>query len=109
MHRNRPTSQRYVGCVPNVGNPDFSIEERYATLASPDAGYRLLALFRFWNIITYWFPYRDVMDEDWHAVLADFIPVMMRPLTGDAYRLALIRLIGRIHDTHANIWSDLRV
>ncbi|MCA2984971.1 S41 family peptidase [Gemmatimonas sp.] len=109
MHRNRPSSQRYVSFVPNVGNPDFSIEERYATLASPDAGYRLLALFRFWNIIAYWFPYRDVMDEDWNAVLSEFIPVMMRPLTGDAYRLALIRLIGRIHDTHANIWSDLRV
>jgi C-terminal processing protease CtpA/Prc len=34
---------------------------------------------------------------------------MMEPLGGDAYRLALIRLIARVHDTHANIWSDLRV
>lgn len=109
IYRNRPASQRYVAFVPGVGNPDFTAENRYATLVSPDAGYRLLALFRFWNIITYWFPYRDVMNEDWNAVLAEFIPVMMRPLSGDAYRLALIRLIARVHDTHANIWSDLRV
>lgn len=109
MHRNRLASQRYVSFVQGVGNPDFSIEDRYARFASPDAGYRLLALVRFWNIITYWFPYRDVMNEDWNAVLAEFIPVMMRPMNGDAYRLALIRLIARIHDTHANIWSDLRV
>lgn len=111
IHRNRlaaPT-QRYVAFVPNVENPDFSAEQRYANLSSPDAGYRLLALFRFWNIIKYWFPYRDVMNEDWDGVLVEFIPVMMRPLTGDHYRLALIRLIGRVHDTHANLWSDLRV
>jgi C-terminal processing protease CtpA/Prc len=55
------------------------------------------------------FPYRDVMDEDWNGVLLEFIPVMMRSMDGDAYRLALIRLIARVHDTHANIWSDLRV
>lgn len=111
IYRNRlpaPT-QRYVAFVPGVENPDFSAEQRYANLSSPDAGYRLLALFRFWNIIKYWFPYRDVMNEDWDGVLAEFIPVMMRPLTGDHYRLALIRLIGRVHDTHANLWSDLRV
>jgi C-terminal processing protease CtpA/Prc len=111
IYRNRPavTAQRYVAFAQGAGNPDFSMEPRYATLPSPDAGYRLLALFRFWNIITYWFPYRDVMDEDWDRVLAEFIPMMMRPLTGDAYRLTLIRLIARVHDTHANIWSDLRV
>jgi C-terminal processing protease CtpA/Prc len=111
VFRNRlaPASQFYVAFAPGVGNPDFSAEQRYAALASPDAGYRLLALFRFWNIITYWFPYRDVMEEHWNDVLSEFIPVMMRPMTGDEYRLALIRLIARVHDSHANIWSDLRV
>ena len=111
MHRNRRivSAQAYVSFVPNVGNPDFSSEQRYIAMPSPDAGYRLLALFRFWNIITYWFPYRDIMNEDWNGVLLEYIPVMMRALDGDAYRLALIRLIARVHDTHANIWSDLRV
>lgn len=111
IHRNRPVSpgQRYVSFVPNVRNPDFSAEARYAAMASPDAGYRMLALFRFWNIIQYWFPYRDVMDEDWEGVLREFIPRMMASMDGDAYRLTLIQLIARVHDTHANIWSDLRV
>ena len=65
--------------------------------------------FRFWNIVQYWFPYRDVMDEDWDGVLREFIAVMIGSMDGDAYRLALIQLIARIHDTHANIWSDLQV
>jgi C-terminal processing protease CtpA/Prc len=111
IHQNRPTSgaQRYVSFAPNVGNPDFTGEARYAAHAAPDAGYRLLALFRFWNIIQYWFPYRDVIDEDWDGVLRAFIAAMMLPMDGDAYRLTLIRLIAHVHDTHANIWSDLRV
>ncbi len=111
IYRNRPvvSAQRYVSFAPNVGNPDFTAEARYANLPSPDAGYRTLALFRFWNIIQYWFPYRDVMDEDWEGVLREFIPAMMRTMDGDAYRLTLIRLIARVHDTHANIWSDLHV
>lgn len=111
MFKNRPgfQAQQYVSFVPSVGNPDFSAEQRYTALSSPDAGYRLLALYRFWNIIKYWYPNRDVMDEDWNGVLLEFIPVMMRAMDGDAYRLTLIRLIARIHDTHANIWSDLRV
>lgn len=109
QNRGGATAQRYVAFAPNVGNPDFTAEARYANLPSPDAGYRLLALFRFWNIIQYWFPYRDVMDEDWDGVLREFIPDMMGPMDGDAYRLALIRLIARVHDTHANLWSDLQV
>ena len=73
MHRNRRIEgvHRYVSFAPNVGNPVFSEEAPYANHASPDAGYRLLALFRFWNIIEYWFPYRDVMEEDWDAVLSE--------------------------------------
>jgi hypothetical protein len=111
IHRNRPRSQsqRYISFAPGVRNPDFFGESDYRTLPSIDAGYRLLALFRFWNIISYWFPYRDVMGEDWSGVLREFIPEMMQPLDGDAYRLTLIRLIGRVHDTHANLWSDLQV
>ncbi len=110
IYQNRPASneQRYISFYV-AGNPNFSWETLYQNLPDPDAGYRLLALFRFWNIIHYWFPYRDVMDEDWDGVLREFIPDMMEAMTGETYRRTLIRLIGRVHDTHANIWSDLHV
>jgi C-terminal processing protease CtpA/Prc len=111
MYQNRVPAggQRYVSFVPNAGNPDLSAEELYANHPTPDAGYRLLALFRFWNIIQYWFPYRDVMDEDWDSVLSEFIPTVLRPLDADEYRLAMIMLAGRVHDTHANVWGALHL
>jgi C-terminal processing protease CtpA/Prc len=109
IHRSRPANgrQRYVAFSPTVGNPDFSAEARHQGQSTPDAGYRLLALFRFWNIIQYWFPYREVIGEPWDNVLHEYIPRMLRPMTGTEYRGAMIQLSARINDTHANVWSQL--
>ncbi len=104
-HANGP--QYYVSQTPNVGNPVFDAEVAYRFQPVPDAGYRLLALYRFWNIIEYWFPYRDVMNENWNAVLAEFIPRFVAADDSAAYRLELMRLSARIHDTHSNTWGDL--
>ncbi|MCC7002952.1 MAG: hypothetical protein IT357_12415 [Gemmatimonadaceae bacterium] len=109
MHRNRRADgrQRYVQFVNSVGNPDFSAEASYIGQSTPDAGYRVLALFRFWNIIQYWFPYRDVIGEPWDNVLREYLPRMMLSLTGAEYRGAMIQLSARINDTHSNVWSQL--
>ena len=97
--------QFYVSQVPAIGNPAFEHELGYAGLRFPDAGYQLLALFRFWNIIQYWFPYRNVLDQDWSRVLGEFIPRMALAKDKDAYQLAAIALIAKVTDTHANLWS----
>jgi hypothetical protein len=105
IHRNRPpaAAQRYVSLAPGVGNPLFTGEDAYPSVVEPDAGFRLLALFRYWNIIRYWFPYRDLLDDDWDDVLAEFIPVFTAAAEPDEYRLAVLRLIARTQDTHASL------
>ena len=97
----------YVTHSRGIGNPDFTSEAGYPDQPLPDAGFRLLALHRFWNIIEYWFPYRDVIGEDWEAVLAEFVPRVMAESTVDEYRLTMIEFSARINDTHANIWAHL--
>jgi hypothetical protein len=111
IHANRPVvdEQFFVGLHPNVQNPDFSGEPPHFFAGLPDAGYRLLALFRFWNIVEYWFPYRDVMAEDWDAVLRASIPPVLGAATEDDYTLALLGAVARAHDGHANLWSGLDV
>jgi hypothetical protein len=76
IHANRPAEarQHFVTLAPNIRNPSFQHEPAYPDVALPDSGFQLLAAFRFWNIIQYWFPYRDVIGEDWHGVLRDVIP-----------------------------------
>ena len=95
----------YVSHTRGIGSPSFSNEASYPDQPLPDAGFRLLALYRFRNIIEYWFPYRDVIGEGWEGVLAEFAPRLMAKSTVDEYRLAMIELSARINDTHAKIWA----
>ena len=64
----------YVKLFAGTGNPEFKHEKPYANLKFPDAGYRLLSLFRYWNIIQYFFPYKNLIEENWNGVLKEFIP-----------------------------------
>lgn len=96
----RPESQHFVAHRRYVGNPEFLNERRYLQQTSPDAGFRLLALFRFWNVIEYWFPYRDVIGEDWDAVLKEFVPRLMLAEGQGAYRREMIQLFARVNDGH---------
>ena len=109
IFHNRPAEQQqfYVSLVPNVGNPSFDHELVYPTLRLPDAGYQLLALYRFWNIVEYWFPYRDVIGGSWDDELTAFIPRIAIANDSDTYKREMIALIARVHDTHANLWSSL--
>ncbi len=100
--------QFYLSLAPNVGNPVFDHERAYTQLTFPDAGYHLLALFRFWNIYRYWSPYRDLVEGDWDATLAEFIPRFAGAANAADYQRELIALIARVHDSHANLWSNLR-
>jgi C-terminal processing protease CtpA/Prc len=96
----------YVGMTNGVGNPEFSNENNYGSMTSPDAGYRLLALYRYWNMIQYFFPYKHLIGENWNQVLTEFIPVFAKANDATAYKLSCLRLIARVHDTHANIWGN---
>ncbi|MDZ4804310.1 MAG: S41 family peptidase [Candidatus Eisenbacteria bacterium] len=111
VHRFRAECDRqfFVSFHPGVGNPDFSAELPYENLALPDSGYRILALFRFWNLVAYWFPYRDLIEERWDDVLVEFLPRLVAANDRDTYQLELMALVARIHDTHANLWSSLDV
>lgn len=99
--------QYYVSLAEGVGNPTFQAEKPYADMAHPDWRYRLLALFRFWNIIEYWSPYKNLLVEDWDEVLREFVPRFVAAAGDDQYVLELMALIARVEDSHANLWSSL--
>ncbi|MFT3826268.1 MAG: S41 family peptidase [Chitinophagaceae bacterium] len=96
----------YISMMPGVGNPEFKNENTYAKMQYPDAGYRLLALYRYWNMIQYFFPYKDVIGEDWAKVLPAFIPTFVNARDTVAYSLACLTLIAKVNDTHANVWGN---
>ena len=101
--------QYYVASTPGVASPIFWHERRYREIRFPDSGFQLLALFRFWNIVEYWYPYRNGIGENWNKVLTEFVPRLALARTRTAYELALMRLIAEVQDGHANLWNALEV
>ncbi len=95
----------YIGLDGNIGNPVFKHENSYTAMQYTDAGFRLLSLFRYWNIIQYYFPYKNLIEEDWKDVLTEFIPDFVNASDELQYKLAVLELIARVNDTHANIWG----
>jgi hypothetical protein len=95
----------YVKLNIGVGNPDFSNEIAYNKNLFTDPGFRLLSLFRYWNIIEYFYPNRHLIGENWNNVLREFIPKFIEASGETEYDLAVLAIIARIHDSHANIWS----
>ncbi|MEZ7884853.1 MAG: S41 family peptidase, partial [Bacteroidales bacterium] len=77
----------------------------YVAMSYSDVGYRLLSLFRYWNIIQYYYPYKYSIGEDWKLKLKKFIPLFINVSNEIEYKLAVLELIGSINDTHANIWG----
>jgi hypothetical protein len=68
-----PSQQWYVSLAPGIRNPEFRHEAPYSAMSS-DFGLQILAVFRFWNAIEYWYPYRDVIGVNWDDVLKEYIP-----------------------------------
>lgn len=57
----RPQANYYVDFFRQVGNPDFKNENPYQQMNYPDEGFRLLSLYRYWNMIQYYFPYKNLI------------------------------------------------
>lgn len=95
---------RYARPMKTGGSsPDFTQEKEYATLTAPDTGYRLLALFRYWNIIEYFYPNKHLTEKAWSAVLPQYI----RRFTAcgpDGYHEQIALLTTEIHDSHAMLY-----
>ncbi len=103
-------SQFYVKIAPYFGAPVFANESMYETMNSPDAGFRLLTLFRCWNMVYYFAPYKTLTDKNWNLVLKEYIPNFINAEGRLAYELTTALLIREICDSHAyplGMWKEM--
>ncbi len=97
---NRHQGSNYYVKPGRTNTPNF-IEKSYPKMDFKDDGFRLLAVFRYWNIIEYFFPYKHLIGEDWDLILAEYI---LKIIVGDdelSYKKTLLNLITEINDSHA--------
>lgn len=106
IYENRNQGENYyIALQPNVGNPDFTNENPYSDMTYPDSGFRLLSLYKFWNMIEYFFPNKHLTNKEWNTVLKEYIPDFISAKNELEYELSAVQVIGEINDTHANLWG----
>lgn len=89
-----------------VGRSDFSNEKSYENMDYSDDRYRLLGLFRFWNAIEYYYPYLDILDDDWTEQLPVFIPKMLEGTDQLSYERTMTELFTKLHDVHVGFLNN---
>ncbi|WP_223606097.1 S41 family peptidase [Chryseobacterium sp. OSA05B] len=67
----------------------------------------LLELFRYWNLVEYFFPYKYQTDQNWNDVLTEMIPKFLNVNTDESYHLTLAELVTKVDDSHAFLYSPL--
>jgi C-terminal processing protease CtpA/Prc len=101
----QPKDNHYIGYKPN-SVVSLANETKFPDNECPDEGLRLLALFRYWNVINYFFPYKDHIDEDWDNVLREFVEPVLTATTCVEYAKTMKELTVRIDDTHGGMISQ---
>lgn len=92
----KPEKKLNASSTPQISQKDNT----YAEMEFPNSEYRLLALFRFWNVINYFFPYKQLTGTNWDTVLTKYIPQFEANRNVADYRLSAGKLVAEIHDSH---------
>ena len=68
-----------------------------------DRGTRLAAIVIAWNIFQHFYPYFDVVETDWSAVLPASLRRAAEDPDADAFADTLRRLVAQLHDGHGHV------
>jgi hypothetical protein len=99
--------QRYIKFFRTEGLniPVFQNEKRFPAAEWSKPAVRLLALFRFWNAMEYWYPYKYNLPVSWDRILSTGINEFLQAGSPEAYNLAIMRLVTALHDGHGFVTS----
>lgn len=78
-------------------------DKSYPEMVYPPEAYRILGLFRFWNSIHYFFPYKTLMDQKWEDTLREFIPKFIDAKNKNEYVRTIAQMSTRLQDSHVKI------
>ena len=78
-------------------------ESSYYDLDLSNEHQRLLPLFRYWNYIEYFFPYKYQTEQRWDEVLKEMIPIFLNVKTKLDFHLAMLELIVKVDDSNAGL------
>lgn len=105
IENNRFQGENYYVTIKKGGNIELRNEELYDNFEYPDQNYRLLSLFKYWNVVEYFYPYKYQTDENWNEVLKEMIPKFLNAENEVEYHLAMLETVIKLDDSHANFYT----
>jgi carboxyl-terminal processing protease len=101
IERNRHIrTKHYARANDRTGNVTITNEVTYNDFDWSKEEMRLLTLFRYWNIVEYFFPYKYQTDTPWDEVLVRMVLRFMDAGTEVDFHLAMQELVVSIDDSH---------
>ena len=107
IKKNRFQGNHYYFSTETTGNIKIQNEPEYSGFSWENKELRLLSLFKYWNYIEYFFPYKYQIDKDWDLVLKESITNFLNPKSEVDYHLAMLELIVNINDTHGYFSTNI--
>lgn len=83
----------------------FKNESAYDNINPNDDGYRMLTLFRFWNMMYYFHPYIGHFEKKWRELLPEYIRVFAKARDRKDFEIACAGLISAVKDSHTLIYG----
>ena len=109
IENNRIQKENFYVETQPVGNIRVTNEPEYKKIEFPKEEYRLLGLFKYWNVIEYFYPYKYLTDQTWDSVLKEMIPKFKNVKNKSEYQNTIKELVAKLDDTHAWVsFSDER-
>lgn len=84
---------------------EFTNEVQYDDFQWTNKNLRILALFRYWNYVEYFFPYKYQMDQKWDDALIELLPRIYNPDSEKDFILAMRELSIKLNDTHSSTFN----
>jgi len=104
----KPRSSRRRATGPAAQRlPDYRwrADETYADMELPAVEYRVLAAYRLWNAIHFFYAHRELL-ADWEMRLHDIVKLLEHVTTRPDYELALAEIVTWIPDAHSAVVSE---
>lgn len=90
----------YLYQVPHVMTIDDKNEKTYPQMSYSDMNLKLLAVFRIWNYVQYFYPYRHLLDTSWDKALDMAVPAMFEVDNENEYKNVLSAIGVFTNDSH---------
>ena len=81
-------------------------ELRLRELKWSDKNLRLITLFKFWNIINYFYPYKYLMNQNWETSLISFLPTFINVKTEGEFHDAITAIAATLNDSHVTYYPE---